>query len=73
MTLPLAVFLKNFFWVTTASARGRLRMVISTMVEVRMRHVLGKFRSPLPIGNPLLAQESKGTADIKFLRRAQET
>jgi hypothetical protein len=50
MTLPLAVFLKNFLWVTTASARGRLRMVISTMVGVGMRQVLGKFRSSPPIG-----------------------
>ncbi len=32
MTFPLAVFLKNFRCVNTASSRGRLRMMISTMV-----------------------------------------
>lgn len=45
MTFPRAVFFKNFRWVTTASARGRLRIVISTMVEeVRVKRVCGKFR-----------------------------
>ena len=47
MTLPLAVFSKNFILVATASTLGRLRVVISTIVtvEVRMRLVVGKFRS----------------------------
>lgn len=31
MTFPLAVFLKNLRWVISASSRGRLRIVISTM------------------------------------------
>ena len=49
MTLPRAVFLKNFRWVTTASPRGRLRIVISTIVEGVVRRVCGRFRTPSSI------------------------
>ena len=40
MTLPRAVFLKNFRCVTTASSRGRFRMDISTMRSGRLRRDL---------------------------------
>lgn len=63
ITFPRAVFLKNFRWVTTASARGRLRMVISTMVdEVRVKpgvassehHHRSITHCRNPVGFPLL-------------------
>jgi hypothetical protein len=38
MTLPRAVFLKNLRWVTAASSRARLRMVISTMRSEMCQH-----------------------------------
>jgi hypothetical protein len=34
MTFPLAVFLKNFRWVITASVRALLRIDISTITAV---------------------------------------
>lgn len=44
MTFPLAVFLKNLRCVIVASERGRLRIVISTIVSEEWKQNLSRER-----------------------------